>query len=419
MLPRTMSRMHRVRSNSYADRSTPIAARQLNGRSSRCCEFARDARAIGVQTRYNPLPRVASVAFPVRIGPYVLSNYLAVAPMAGVTDRPFRQLCKRLGAGYAVSEMVASDPRLWGTEKSRRRTDHAGEVTPIAVQIAGADPRMLAEAARYNVERGAQIIDINMGCPAKKVCNAAAGSALLANEALVSLILETVVRAVDVPITLKIRTGPRPDARNAVSIARRAQDAGIAALAVHGRTRACAFVGPVEYQTIAAVKRAVTLPVFANGDVTTPQQARYVLRETGADGLMIGRAAQGRPWIFREIAYYLATGAELPAPSVAEARALIVQHLDEHYAFYGEELGVRIARKHLGWYTEGLIGAEAFRREANAAQSMDAQRAALERYFDTLAQVGERLSYCASAIDMNARRVVGAGADRAGEALAA
>ena len=354
-----------------------------------------------------------------RIGPYVLSNNLAVAPMAGVTDRPFRQLCKRLGAGYAVSEMVASDPRLWGTDKSRRRTDHAGEVTPIAVQIAGADPRMLAEAARYNVDRGAQIIDINMGCPAKKVCNAAAGSALLANEALVSRILETVVRAVDVPVTLKIRSGPTPGSRNAVSIARRAQDAGIAALAVHGRTRACAFVGPVEYETIAAVKRAVTLPVLANGDVTSPQQARRVLHDTLADGLMIGRAAQGRPWIFREIAHYLQTGAELAPPTVAEARALIVEHLAEHYAFYGEEVGVRIARKHLGWYTEGLIGAEAFRREANAAQSVHAQRAALERYFETLARAGERLSYRASAIDMSARRVVGASADRAGEALAA
>ena len=302
-----------------------------------------------------------------RIGPYTLPNNLAVAPMAGVTDRPFRQLCKRLGAGYAVSEMVASNPLLRGTDKSRRRVDHTGEVAPIAVQIAGADPQQMADAARYNVDQGAQIIDINMGCPAKKVCNAAAGSALLANAGLVAKILDAVVAAVDVPVTLKIRTGPNPASRNATAIARIAQDAGVAALTVHGRTRACAFVGAVEYDTIAAVKREVAIPVIANGDIGTPQHARAVLLHTGADAVMIGRAAQGRPWIFREIAHFLATGSHLPPPRVAEARALIVAHLADHYEFYGEEAGVRIARKHLGWYTEALEGGAQFRREANAA----------------------------------------------------
>jgi tRNA-dihydrouridine synthase B len=324
----------------------------------------------------------------VRIGPHVLPNNLAVAPMAGVTDRPFRQLCKRLGAGYAVSEMVASNPRLWGTDKSRRRTDHEGEVAPIAVQIAGGDPSMMVEAARYNVARGAAIIDVNMGCPAKKVCNAAAGSALLADEALVARILRAVVAAVDVPVTLKIRTGPDPARRNAVTIARIAEDAGIAALAVHGRTRADLFVGSVEYATIAAVKRAVSIPVFANGDIATPRDAARVLAATGADALMIGRAAQGRPWIFREIAHYLATGETLDPPTVAEARALIVAHLADHHAFYGEATGVRIARKHLGWYTRGLPGAERFRAAINAVETAALQVATVERYCDVLAAQG-------------------------------
>jgi tRNA-dihydrouridine synthase B len=337
----------------------------------------------------------------VHIGGHLLPNNLAVAPMAGVTDRPFRMLCKRMGAGYAVSEMVAANPRLWGTDKSRRRTDHAGEVAPIAVQIAGADPLMMADAARYNVERGAQIIDINMGCPAKKVCNAAAGSALLANESLVAAILEAVVRAVDVPVTLKIRTGPAPHARNALRIARIAEDAGIAALAVHGRTRACLFVGPVEFETVRAVKRAVRIPVFANGDVATPRRARDVLSLTGADGLMIGRAAQGRPWIFREIAHYLATGRMLPPPTIAEARDAIVEHLDDHYGFYGEELGVRIARKHLHWYTGALPDAAAFRAEVNAAETARAQRDAVERLFERLARDGEHLPYAAAEADLS------------------
>ena len=328
-----------------------------------------------------------------RIGPYLLPNNLAVAPMAGVTDRPFRTLCKRLGAGYAVSEMVASDPRLYGTDKSRRRLDHRGEAAPIAVQIAGADPSLLAEAARYNVARGAQIVDINMGCPAKKVCNAAAGSALLANEPLVAAILGAVVAAVEVPVTLKIRTGPHPAARNALAIARIAEDAGVAALTVHGRTRACGFVGPVEYDTIAAVKRAVRIPVIANGDIDTPEAARDVLARTGADGLMIGRAAQGRPWVFREIAHFLATGDALPPPTVAEARALILAHLADHHAFYGPDVGLRTARKHLGWYTARWVGGDAFRRTMCAAETIPAQVAVVEEYFDVLARRHARVPY--------------------------
>jgi tRNA-dihydrouridine synthase B len=333
----------------------------------------------------------------VQIGGHILPNNLAVAPMAGVTDRPFRMLCKSMGAGYAVSEMVAANPKLRGTDKSRRRTDHAGEVAPIAVQIAGADPAMMADAARYNVDRGAQIIDINMGCPAKKVCNAAAGSALLADETLVAAILGAVVRAVAVPVTLKIRTGPAPHARNALSIARIAQDAGVAALAVHGRTRACLFVGAVEFETVRKVKQAVRIPVFANGDIATPQRAREVLAQTGADGLMIGRAAQGRPWIFREIAHYLATGRVLAPPAVDEICAVILEHLDDHYAFYGDEPGVRIARKHLHWYTARLPGAEAFRQQVNVADSVAAQRRAVEHFFARLSEHGERLPYAIDA----------------------
>jgi tRNA-dihydrouridine synthase B len=328
-----------------------------------------------------------------RIGPHLLPNNLAVAPMAGVTDRPFRMLCRQLGAGYAVSEMVASNPALFGTDKSRRRIDHAGEPAPIAVQIAGADPALMAEAARYNVERGAQIIDINMGCPAKKVCNAAAGSALLANEPLVAAIVDAVVRAVNVPVTLKIRTGPHPGARNAVAIARIAQDAGVQALTVHGRTRACAFVGAVEYDTIASVKDAVTIPVIANGDVATPEAAKAVLTHTGADALMIGRAAQGRPWIFREISHFLSTGMHLPPPTVAEARALIAAHLADHYAFYGELTGVRTARKHLGWYTAALAGGDTFRGEMCEAQTTEHQLAVVHAYFDGLATHHHRLPY--------------------------
>ena len=313
--------------------------------------------------------------------------------MAGVTDRPFRQLCKQLRAGYAISEMVGADPRLRHTEKSQRRLDHRGEFPPIAVQIAGADPRMLADAARYNVARGAHVIDINMGCPAKKVCNVAAGSALLSNEPLAEAIVAAVVAAVDVPVTLKIRTGPTPEARNAIAIAKMAERGGVAALAVHGRTRACAFVGAVDYETIRAVKAMVGIPVIANGDIDSPQRARDVLALTGADGLMIGRAAQGRPWIFREIEHFLATGEELPSPTVEEARALIVEHLGDHYAFHGEDVGVRTARKHLGWYTEALSGGVEFRRTVNAAQTSAEQVAIVQRYFDRLATESERLVY--------------------------
>ena len=344
-----------------------------------------------------------------RIGPHELPTPFAVAPMAGVTDRPFRQLCKRLGAGYAVSEMVAANPKLWATDKSRRRTDHAGEVEPIAVQIAGADPGLVADAARYNVDRGAQIIDINLGCPAKKVCNAAAGSALLSDEPLVARIVRAVVAAVAVPVTLKLRTGPHPQWRNAVRIARMAEAEGIAALAVHGRTRACAFVGTVEYETIAQVKHAVGVPVFANGDIITPADARHVLACTGADGLMIGRAAQGRPWIFREIAHYLATGTEMPPPTVAEVHALIVAHLADHYAFYGEELGVRIARKHLGWYTAGLPGNAALRDVANEATTARVQLAAVDAFFDALARLGARLPAVPARSHVAARRHAPAG----------
>jgi tRNA-dihydrouridine synthase B len=359
----------------------------------------------------------------VRIGPYFLSNNLVVAPMAGVTDRPFRLLCKRFGAGHAVSEMVASNPQLRGTEKSRRRTDHLGEPEPVAVQIAGADPALMADAARYNVERGAQIVDINMGCPAKKVCNVAAGSALLENELLVAAILSAVVRAVDVPVTLKIRTGTDPAHRNALAIARIAEDAGIAALAVHGRTRACGFTGPVEYGTIRAVKEAVSIPVIANGDIDTPEQAKRVLEETGADALMIGRAAQGRPWIFREIAHFLGCGAHRSPPTVAEARAAIAAHLADHYAFYGELPGARIARKHLGWYTKNLQGGDAFRREINAVETPGAQLSAVQHFFDTLAVRGEHLDYRAARADVfDAREAFGRARHsslRGGEALAA
>jgi tRNA-dihydrouridine synthase B len=358
-----------------------------------------------------------------QIGSHVIANPLFVAPMAGVTDRPFRQACKRLGAGYAVSEMLASNPRLWGTEKSQRRSDHAGEVEPIAVQIAGADPALMADAARYNVDRGAQVIDINMGCPAKKVCNVAAGSALLSDEGRVAAILEAVVRAVDVPVTLKIRTGPDTRRRNAVRIARLAESAGIAALAVHGRTRACAFTGAVEYETIRAVKQSVSIPVVANGDIATPAQARGVLALTGADALMIGRAAQGRPWIFREIMHFLVHGVELAPPTVTEARAIVVRHLDEHYAFYGEEAGARIARKHIGWYARDLAGGNALRREVNAAESTATQIAAVHRFFDGLALAGERLGYASAVCGVvDARAAFAAcGTDRrsGGEALAA
>ena len=319
------------------------------------------------------------------IGAIQIDPAMALAPMAGVTDKPFRQLCKQLGAGLAASEMTASDPRLWQTRKSLHRMDHAGEPDPVAVQIAGSDPAMLAEAARYNVANGAQLIDINMGCPAKKVCNAWAGSALLADEPLVARICKAVVEAVEVPVTLKIRTGQTPDHRNALAIARIAENCGIAALAVHGRTRSQKYEGFAEYDTIAAIKALVSIPVFANGDIDSSAKAREVLDYTRADALMIGRAAQGRPWIFREIAHYLATGEMLPEPGITEVRDILLGHLDALYAFYGETAGVRIARKHLGWYAKDRPENAAFRAVANAAESAHQQRRLTRNYFDALA----------------------------------
>jgi tRNA-dihydrouridine synthase B len=319
-----------------------------------------------------------------QLGVHVLRNGLFAAPMAGVTDRPYRTLCRRFGAALAVSEMVSSRPELRGTRKSRLRLEHRGEVGPVSVQIAGADPAMMAEAARVNAAEGAQIIDINMGCPAKKVCNVAAGSALLSDEPLVARILDAVVGAVDVPVTLKIRTGPNPQQRNALRIARIAESAGVQALAIHGRTRACAFGGNAEYDTIAEVKSRVRIPVIANGDIGTPEEAKRVLAYTGANGIMVGRAAHGRPWIFRELLAYLDDGRKLPPPAAAEMRAIALEHLEGIYSLYGEELGVRIARKHIGWYTRDLPGGEDFRREANAILSAPAQLAAVGRFYDGL-----------------------------------
>ena len=328
-----------------------------------------------------------------QIGPYQLKNNLIVAPMAGVTDRPFRQLCKKMGAGMAVSEMVASNSLLYGSEKTKRRANHEGEVEPISVQIVGADPQMLAEAARHNVRNGAQIIDINMGCPAKKICNVMAGSALLRDEALVEKILVTVVKAVDVPVTLKIRTGWDKANRNAVQIAKIAEASGIQSLAVHGRTRACAYMGDAEYDTIAEVKQAIRIPVVANGDIVSPQKAKYVLDKTGVDAVMIGRAAQGRPWIFREIEHYLKTGELLPAPEVAEIRRVLLAHLQDLYDFYGEHTGVRVARKHISWYTKGLVGSAHFRHAMNQLPTRNEQVDAAETFFEALSREGAHLNY--------------------------
>lgn len=318
----------------------------------------------------------------VRIGPYTLQNGLILAPMAGVTDQPFRQLCRTLGAGMVVSEMVTSDMSLWSSRKSRLRMVHEGDPEPRSVQIAGSDPHMLAEAARANVEFGAQIIDINMGCPAKKVCNKAAGSALLRDERLVADILEAVVGAVSVPVTLKIRTGWDRANKNGVTIARIAEQAGIRALAVHGRTRADLYTGVAEYDTIAAIARAVSIPVFANGDIDSPQKARQVLDATGADGLLIGRAAQGRPWIFREVDHFLRTGELLPAPQLEEVERILLGHLAALHAFYGEVMGVRIARKHVGWYLATLPGAREFRALFNRLEDTEAQCANVRRFFE-------------------------------------
>lgn len=319
-----------------------------------------------------------------RIGPYQLENNLSLAPMAGVTDRPFRQLCKKMGAGLAVSEMVSSNSLLWGSEKTLRRANHDGETEPRSVQIAGACPDMMAEAAKFNQDKGADLIDINMGCPAKKVCNVMAGSALLQDEPLVARILDAVVNAVDIPVTLKIRTGWDLDHKNGVRVAKIAESAGIQALAVHGRTRACGYRGEAEYDTIAAIKASISIPVIANGDIKTPEDAKYVLDYTKADGVMVGRAAQGRPWIFREIMHYLKTGEHLPEPEIDEIREIMMGHLHNLYDFYGEERGVRIARKHVSWYSKGQRGGASFRQHFNRIETAEEQLNAANHFFDQL-----------------------------------
>ena len=319
-----------------------------------------------------------------QIGPHRIEPRVVLAPMAGVTDKPFRLLCKRLGAGLAVSEMTTSDPRFWHTAKSTHRMDHVGEPDPVSVQIAGTVPAVMAEAARYNVDHGAQIIDINMGCPAKKVCNAWAGSALMRDEALVAQILEAVVAAVDVPVTLKIRTGWNADNRNAPVIARIAEQSGIAALAVHGRTRDQQYTGLAEYDTIAAIKSQLSIPVIANGDIDSPRRAAFVLEHTGCDAVMVGRAAQGRPWLLGAIAHYLASGELLPEPSLRDIRDILVGHLEHLHAFYGEPAGVRIARKHLGWYAKDRPENAAFRAVVNRAETAEAQLRLTRDYFDAL-----------------------------------
>jgi tRNA-dihydrouridine synthase B len=328
-----------------------------------------------------------------QIGPHLLKNNLVVAPMAGVTDRPFRMLCKKMGAGLAVSEMVTSNSLLYGSEKTKRRANHEGEVSPISVQIAGAEPAMMAEAARHNVDNGAQIIDINMGCPAKKICNVMAGSALLRDEPLVSQILKAVVNAVDVPVTLKIRTGWDRQNKNAIMIARMAEDIGVQALTIHGRTRNDLYHGDAEYDTIAAVKQAIRIPLIANGDITTPEKARFVLDYTKADAVMIGRAAQGRPWIFRETEHFLNTGEHMLPPTVDEIHQVMLEHLHDLYAFYGELTGMRVARKHISWYTKGLAGSAAFRHNMNTLQTIDLQLEAINGFFVELKAKNDRLVY--------------------------
>jgi tRNA-dihydrouridine synthase B len=336
----------------------------------------------GGQTAIPTQPR------PLRIGPITLANNLILAPMAGVTDRPFRELCRGLGAGLAVSEMVSADTSLWGHRKSLRRLDHRGETGPIAAQILGNEPALMAEAARINLDLGADIIDINMGCPAKKVCRKAAGSALLRDERLVGLILAAVVAAVPAPVTLKIRTGWSPEERNAPAIARIAWESGIAALAVHGRTRACGFAGQAEFETLRAIRRAVPIPLIANGDIDSPERARFVLDFTGADAIMIGRAAQGRPWIFREIAHHLATGTHLPSPSPDWIRTTLIAHLHALHRFYGDRAGPCIARKHVGWYTGARRDASGFRAEFNRVNTLQEQQILIEAYFDEDKQRG-------------------------------
>lgn len=328
-----------------------------------------------------------------QIGPHQLKNNLVVAPMAGVTDRPFRMLCKKMGAGLAVSEMVTSNSLLYGSEKTKRRANHEGEVSPISVQIAGAEPAMMAEAAKHNVDNGAQIIDINMGCPAKKICNVMAGSALLRDEPLVSQILKAVVNAVDVPVTLKIRTGWDRQNKNAIQIARMAEDIGIQALTIHGRTRNDLYHGDAEYDTIAAVKQQINIPLIANGDITTPEKAKFVLDYTKADAVMIGRAAQGRPWIFRETEHFLNTGEHMLPPTVDEIHQVMLEHLHDLYAFYGDLTGMRVARKHISWYTKGLSGSAAFRHNMNTLQTIELQLQAINDFFAELRAKNDRLVY--------------------------
>lgn len=320
----------------------------------------------------------------ITIGPYTLPNNLFLAPMAGVTDRPFRQLCRRLGAGMAVSEMITANKTLWASKKSLLRANHIGEPEPRSIQIAGADPAMLAQAAQHNVEQGAHIIDINMGCPAKKVCNVMAGSALLQNEKLVSEILESVVKAVDVPVTLKIRTGWDIEHRNGVTIAKIAEQSGIQALAVHGRTRACAYKGEAEYDTIAEIKSAISIPVIANGDISTPEKAKAILDYTQADGLMIGRAAQGNPWIFQQITHYLTQGEQLDPPATMDVKHILIEHMHALYAFYGDYTGVRMARKHIAWYSKGLRNGNPFRQQMNTFELPQQQLNFTEQFFDQL-----------------------------------
>lgn len=321
-----------------------------------------------------------------QIGPHEITGQVIVAPMAGVTDRPFRKMCKRLGADLAVSEMISANSQLHGAEATLRRADHAGETSPISIQIAGADPKMLARAARFNVDLGAQIIDINMGCPAKKVCKRLAGSALLRDEVLVGQILDAVVAAVDVPVTLKIRTGWSPEFRNGVRIAQIAQSAGVQALAVHGRTRECKFQGEAEYGTIAAIKKAVSIPVFANGDIDTPEKAREVLAFTGADAVMIGRAAQGRPWIFGDIAHFLRTGEKRAAPGYQQRRNILQRHVAELHEFYDEYVGVRVARKHIGWAAKEIVGAAGFRARIYKVEDCKSQLQMIGEFFDSLSE---------------------------------
>jgi len=325
-----------------------------------------------------------------RIGPYQLDSNVLVAPMAGVTDHPFRALCRSFGAGLAVSEMIAANPALWATRKSRQRLDHRGEPGPVSIQIVGAERARLADAARASVDRGAQIVDVNMGCPAKKVCRVAAGSALLRDEPLVARLLAAVVKAVKVPVTLKIRTGWDPAQRNGVRIAQIAEQEGIAAVAVHGRTRACGFGGSAEYDTIRAIKQAVSIPVIANGDIDSPAKAAAVLASTGADGVMIGRAAQGRPWLFAAIVHHLATGGQLAPPTAAQIRTVVLAHLERLHDFYGAAQGLRVARKHLAWYTRGLPGEETFRRRVNSAQTITQQRHITAAFFESPG-LGEQL----------------------------